>query len=165
MRSEVPYSRGKGQVPGPCSSTSQGKKRFPSRRFSEPVEWRGSLSPVCFISPCCAVFLVDIRDTLWPKIAKKDLTDYPWFTPDSKEHAGRLWVLRGATEMPLGSEVLSWCQCVLDSTIILMEHVEAYSSFLLVFKGNITGKKGPEKSQKKQIFSVGKKASDVDCAE
>ena len=38
--------------------------------------------------------------------------------------------------------------------------MEAYSSFLLVFKGNITGKKGPEKSQKKQIFSVEKKAGD-----
>lgn len=108
----------------------------------ECVEWGGSLSPVCSISPCCAVFLVDGRDTLWQKIAKKDLTDYPWFTPDSKEHTGRLWVLHGAREMSLDWEVLSWCQYVLACTIILMDHREAYILFLLVFKGNITGEEG-----------------------
>lgn len=58
--------------------------------------------------------------------------------------------------------------------IILKEHMEAYSSFFWFLRGlsqekkslsKILGKNGPEKSQKKQVSSVGKKAGDVDCAE
>lgn len=56
-----------------------------------------------------------------------------------------------------------------------MEHMEAYISFFFGFQGGISqekkslsktlGKKGPEKSRKKQVSCVGKKAGDIDCAE
>lgn len=68
--SEGPYSREKGQVPRPGYSTGQMKEHFPPRRPSGYTGWERTLFPICSISLCYAVFLVNNRYTLWQKIAK-----------------------------------------------------------------------------------------------